>query len=186
MKIHFFCFLLYIWVVFASRADLNPADLRRESAVAAFLSERPQVPSPHDKLLVVRVDFNQHGDAAFLLCYSVTDYFKHVGHTWTVLEFKNGAWVEPKTLDENGVTKNTSAISFDEDNADLVRLDKYGRYGILSYSYKQWWFTYLENDVLRTIRFAKASDIGMSEMELKRLADSRKISVERRGLSSSR
>src|SRR5262249_30596799 len=152
-------------------AKVSWADVGKESAIAAFLS-RTSHASPNDELLVAKVDFNQDGNAEFLLCYSVTDYFKHVGHTWTVLEFKDGNWTEPKTLNKDGVIENSSEVVFDEGSVSFVHLDKYNHSGILSHPNQQSRFTYLQDDTLKTMRFGKASDIGLSEEQLKRLVES--------------
>ena len=176
MKTKLFALLLLLFV-----RGFAHADERLESAVRAFLAKAPHA-YPGDELLLTQVDLNGDGNTEILLCYSETDYFKHVGHTWTVLELKDGKWVEPKTLNRNGEIENSSEVVFDENSASFVRLEKYHHYGILSRPAKQWWFTYLENDTLKTLRFEKAADIGMTEDDLRKLADSNKITVDQRPL----
>jgi hypothetical protein len=168
---------LILLLFFLSIANYSRGDGRIESAIAAFQADR--VAYENDKLLFFQVDFRGDGNPAVFVAYSVTDYFKHVGHIWTVLELKDGAWVDLKALSKDGKLKNYE-VTFDETAAGFVMLNKYKHRGILTYNHEQWWFTYLKDGILKTVHFENAADAGLSEDELKKMVLENKIAVQRR------
>jgi len=137
-----------------------------------------------DELMYTSVDFNADGVPKVLVASSYGYYDKMQGYTWTVLELRNGTWVQPKTQEMTGNVFKGAVISFDPWFTGFVFLKKYNRNGILTYfpKGKFWAFTYLDKpaDILKTIHFDKASEVNMTEDALTALRDSGKLDLKRK------
>lgn len=132
-----------------------------------------------DTLQVVQIDFKGGGSRQLLMTFAKRDWSGPEA-VWAVIEFKNGQWVEPKTLDIDGDIKDFSALQFDPADASFVYLPSYKHYGLLAHWRKNWTFTYLENDVLNTVYFWTAPEVGLTEQSLKNLMDANKITLQQR------
>jgi hypothetical protein len=132
-----------------------------------------------DTLQIVPVSFRGNGPHQFLMTFAKDDW-TGPDAVWGVVEFTNGQWGEPKTIDIDGQTKDFSAINFDPTDASFVYLPSYKRYGLLAHWRRDWTFTYFTNDAVYTYYFWTASQVGLTEDALKKLMDAHKVTVVQR------
>ena len=131
-----------------------------------------------DAVQIVQVNFNEDSSREYLMTFAKGDWEGPEGG-WTVVELKNGSWVEPKTLDTDGQIKDFGAVDFDPELACFAYLPSYKHNGILAHSRKSktWWFTYLAGDVLNTVYFWTPSQVGLTDESLQKLMESKKMTV---------
>ena len=134
-----------------------------------------------DTLQIVQVDFKGNGSNQFLMTFANGDW-EGPQAVWGVVELKNDLWTEPKTLDTDGQIKDFSAVGFDPGETSFVYLPSYKHNGLLTRVRRGrvWTFTYLEKDVLNTVFFWTAPEVGLTEQSLEKLRKANKITVQQR------
>ena len=136
-----------------------------------------------DEVVFAKLDFTGNGSKKIIITYEKAGNDNEEDWGWSVLDWKNGQWEETKCREIDGKIAQASVIAFNYKTGGFVYLDKYKHSGLLTHGKGIWSFVYLENDVMNTAYFKKASDVGMSYEDLRNLMDSHRVEVERRSLT---
>lgn len=172
--------ILLCSAMFALLPHSGIAEESLESAIQAYVSKFGH--SDQDYLMYIPIDLGGKSKNSVLLTFSSGYYDKSQGYMWAALFFEDGEWKEPKTREFNGNVIKFSAISFDPASAGAAYLQKFKRNGLLACFPRlgAWSFTYLDSkdDTLKTVWFAKASEVDLTEDQLVNLRDAGALSIQ--------
>jgi hypothetical protein len=134
-----------------------------------------------EKQLMVKIDLDGDGELELLFAFSKTSMRPESGFiTWEVFQKKDGKWTDGPINTIEDVDRNFKTLNFWPDSAGFVTLPKLNKKGILTKfgKSKVWFFTYMEDGVLKSMDIEDPAKINSTDEKLTALCESNKIIVK--------